>query len=121
MLMNSDEISQNDAKKNILEGLTELTKFIDHDGPFFLGKEFGYADIVLVPWMQRILSVSKVYRNFEIPNEFPLTKFHTWYNSCLQIPAFKKTIVNQEKLVANYSGYANNSATSTVAKQFRSN
>lgn len=47
MLMNSDEISQNEAKKSILDGLKELTNFIENDGPFFLGKDFGYADIAL--------------------------------------------------------------------------
>ena len=37
-------------------------------GPFFLGTELTLVDIVLLPWFQRLQSVTKHYRQFEVPS-----------------------------------------------------
>jgi hypothetical protein len=55
---------------------------MDTVGPYFTGKTMGYMDIVLAPWWQRILSVSKFYRNFEVPKSYE--RLHKWYSAILQ-------------------------------------
>mmetsp|Transcript_18792 Transcript_18792/g.52365 ORF Transcript_18792/g.52365 Transcript_18792/m.52365 type:complete len:197 (+) Transcript_18792:495-1085(+) len=119
MLMQESAEGQEEAKDNLLEGLRQLLPLIDPTGPFFVGGSFGLADISIAPWWERLLSVSKAYRGFEVPDTEEFARLHKWYAACLEVQAFKRTIVDQEKLVANYSGYANNSATSDAAKKFR--
>ena len=120
MLMGTTAEAQETAKELLLEGLRNLIPMLDPEGPFFVGSSLGLADIALAPWWERLLSVSKAYRDFQVPNEGQFKRLHAWYAACLASEAFSKTVVDQDKLIANYSGYANNSATSDAAKKFRS-
>jgi hypothetical protein len=44
-----------------------------------MGKTMGYMDIVLAPWWQRTLSVSKYYRDFEVPTSYK--RLYHWYSA----------------------------------------
>ena len=90
------------------------------EGPYFLGDTFSAADIALAPWFpQRLDWIAGTYRHFALPDgeEFrPLRRFAAAMRAR---PSVVSTLVSRERLVANYSGYADNSATSAVALTFR--
>lgn len=55
----------------------------------------------------------------QIPDTDDFAKVRRWYKAVAAHPAYAATVVSEDRLIANYSGYADNSATSTVSKQFR--
>ena len=119
MLMAQEEPGRQDAKDALLLGLKEWSSAMSGEGPFFLGSEFSFADIAVGPWFQRILTVSKAYRDFHIPTTTEYARLWTWWAAVKVRESFAHTIVDEERLVQNYSGYADNSATSTEAKKHR--
>merc|ERR1719326_1508094 len=121
MLMSETSDGREKAKANILDNLQEFARAMSplSEGPFFNGATFSIVDIVLAPWWQRLLSVAKEYRGFEIPTEPTLdefTRLRKWYEAVSSRESFRKTVVDVHKLLRNYSGYADNSATSDVAR-----
>merc|ERR1719374_252224 len=57
-------------------------------------------------------------RGVACPEGAPYDRLRLWYKALLARPSFARTIVDQQRLVNNYSGYADGTATSTVAKEF---
>ena len=88
-------------------------------GPFFLGGQFSMVDLALIPWWRRFVAVAGAYRGFEVPEgpDPAFGRLHRWAAACEALPAVGATIVDQQRLVADYSGYANASATSDVARR----
>jgi len=105
------------AYEDFLAGLRTWQAAMQPDGPFFMGSVFTLADVNLAPWWQRMLSVLKHYRNMEVP-QHGFKRLHRWFAAVRARPAFARTVVDQQRLIANYSGYADNTATSEVAKKF---
>jgi glutathione S-transferase len=123
MLMAPVQTDRDAAKISLSEGLKEWARQMApaEQGPYFMGAEFSYVDVVIAPWWQRIQSVSKAYRDYEIPrtgcDEF--IRLHIWYDAVRERPSYAATVVDVNELVKNYSGYADNSATSDAAGKFR--
>jgi glutathione S-transferase len=119
MLMSQDPKGQQIAKDEILSGLKDWTAAMapEEQGPFFLGPAFSMADVAVAPWMQRLLSVSKAYRGFEIPDSGEFKRLYVWWENVKDRASVADTIVDEKRMLANYSGYADNSATSTEAKK----
>jgi glutathione S-transferase len=121
LLMEQGHAQRDAAAAAILDGLLQWVAARPTDaaqaGPFFLGDRFGAADIALLPWFpQRLQWIAGTYRGFRLPatREFqPLVEFS---HAVRSRPSVQRTIVDRERLVANYSYYADGSATSTVAK-----
>jgi len=88
------------------------------EGAFFFGDQFSLVDICVAPWWERALSVGATYRGVAFPEGAPYDRLRLWYKALLARPSFARTIVDQQRLVNNYSGYADGTATSTVAKEF---
>jgi glutathione S-transferase len=121
MLMSQDEAGREAARRATLSGLAAWSDAMRtrDGGPFFLGASFSYADASLFPWMERLLTVGAAYRNFELPDEPRFDRLRAWHEACRRRPSVRATLADEEKLVANYQGYADNSATSAVAKSVR--
>lgn len=123
-----------------------MKPFISEDRAYFMGDSFSIVDLALAPWMQRLLSVGAHYRGFELPKAAasavvltatssaavshdkveevgkemdPFHRLRLWYASVRARPSFAKTVVDETRLINNYAGYADNSATSDAAKKFR--
>jgi hypothetical protein len=64
-------------------------------------------------------AVLREYRAFHVPQEQKYARLHQRWAVVSRREAFVATRVADDRLVANYSGYANNSATSEVARTFR--
>eukprot|EP00976_Prorocentrum_cordatum_P116704 1196200-Prorocentrum_minimum.AAC.4 len=122
ILMSQVPDEQDALKKALLEGLrasNELMLKSSTGGCFLGGQEFSLADAVLLPWWQRMLVVLPNYRDFAIPETPEYYRLHDWWRVCSSRDSFRRVRVSDQKLIANYAGYANNSATSWVAKTYR--
>ncbi|CAE7723884.1 PARC [Symbiodinium pilosum] len=119
LLMRETGDERQAEKKNLLDGLLVFAQAMDPvaDGRgFFLGEEFTMVDVALCPWWTRFRSIAGTYRGFEVPRGGDWDRLHAWGNSCEKRPSVARTILDQNRLIANYTGYADASATSTVAQ-----
>lgn len=90
---------------------------ISPDGEaYFLGVVFSLADIALWPWWHRFQSIGRFFRDLHIPKGGAYDRLHAWGDACDRRLSVRRTIVNQQRLIENYSSYADASATSTVAQ-----
>lgn len=120
LLMAQDEAAREAARTAVLGGLATWSDAMHtQEGPFFLGEQFSYADVALFPWMERLLTVGAAYRNFVLPEEPRFDRLRSWHEACQRRPSVRATLADESKLVANYAGYADNTATSAVAKSVR--
>jgi len=119
MLMSRDEKGREAAKNQIIAGLTTFAQACDPAGPYFMGEQFGTADLWLFPWYDRLLTVGAAYRGFEVPKTAEFARLDAWYSAVRARPAVASTLADREKLIENYSGYSDNSATSDAAVRFR--
>ena len=119
MLMATDDEARAAAKTQILSGLTEFARACDANGPYFMGERFGTADLWLFPWYERLVTVGAAYRGFEAPNTAEFARLEEWHAAVRARPSVVRTLADADELIANYSGYADNSATSDAAVRFR--
>jgi len=119
-LMAQVEEERSAALASILEAFTAIDAAMAplEGGPFFLGAAFSAFDVVLWPHYQRCTTVLAERRQFEIPPS--LTRLHAWADATRVRPSIAATIVDTDRLVANYVGYADGTATSDAAKQYTS-
>ena len=57
------------------------------EGDYFLGKEYSMIDLVLFPWFERLLTVSKAYRGFLPPETPAFDRLQRWYRAIRERPA----------------------------------
>ena len=119
LLMKETEKERQESKDAILDNILLLTEVMSVDGPFFLGKDFGMVDIMLVPWAIRIPVLLKTMRNFEIPNDAKFARYHRWWNAVKELEAVKKTVQPQDKLMDKYQRYIDGTAKTQVADAIR--
>lgn len=90
-------------------------------GPFFRGAHFSYTDVSFAPFFWRILLVGKHYRDIELPDDDPdIRRLMEWWRAVKARGSVAKTLVCEERLIASYSNYAENKATSDYAKSLMS-
>jgi glutathione S-transferase len=73
-------------------------------GPYFLGEQFSYADIMVFPWIGRF-GVITHYRGYEIPKE--LAAVNAFVAAMKERPAVKATQMPDSFYIAGYVKYAN--------------
>lgn len=122
MLMATDGRSRQQAQDRILSGLREWARAMDPEGPYFLGEQFSIADIVLIPHVQRLLSVASHYRGFELPQSSSgeYERLDRWWRACQKRSSVASTVVDRERLIHSYRGYTNNSAHNDASSKYRS-
>lgn len=135
-LMCPDKEGRERAKNSFLTGLEEFGSFMEThstfkscdstatvSNAFFMGKDLTMADIMLAPWFYRIESVLEPLRGINIPSiencGAAFKRLHLWWECVQNHSAVKSTFVNKDVLLQSYGGYANNTATSDVAKRYR--
>jgi len=67
----------------------------------------------VLPWFQLLYSVLLHYRGYTLPDGeggdyIAFDRLRKWYAACLARPEFAETVVDIERLIGNYSGYADN-------------
>lgn len=116
-LMAEGPEARNAAALAYAKGFDECAPFFE-GSPFFSPFGFSLFECSSLPWYQRTLSVLKHYRGFELNsnNCKSFKQWETWYSACLDMPGFAKTIVDETRLIDNYKGYADGTATSNAAQ-----
>lgn len=109
---------QSEGREQFLANLLEFTKAMDPEGPFFLGKELGYVDIMFAPWSYRIY-ILKHYRNFEIPQTYEYRRYHVWAEAVKNHPCVKPVQQEESRVLANAKPYAEGNAKSELADAVR--
>lgn len=120
-LMYGSAEEQKSALQSMLKGIRAANDMMLKQSPsgFFFGEDqYTLADIALAPWWQRMQSVMKHYRGFEVPSTQEYARLHDWWSAVSNRPSWRRTMVDTNRLIANYREYADGSATSAVANIF---
>eukprot|EP00292_Cryptomonas_paramecium_P033712 CAMPEP_0113714270 /NCGR_PEP_ID=MMETSP0038_2-20120614/32503_1 /TAXON_ID=2898 /ORGANISM="Cryptomonas paramecium" /LENGTH=207 /DNA_ID=CAMNT_0000641187 /DNA_START=674 /DNA_END=1294 /DNA_ORIENTATION=+ /assembly_acc=CAM_ASM_000170 len=102
-------------KQALLAGFEEMVPYFCRDGNFFSSHGFSMFECSALPWFQR-LPVLRKYRGFALPDGEPYRRLTAWYEACLAVPCFARTVVDETRLVQCYVGYANGTGTSNCAQ-----
>lgn len=117
-LLKQSQAEQEDARNQLLANLLEFTRAMDPEGPFFLGKELGYVDIMYAPWSYRSY-ILKHYRDFEVPQTEDYRRFHVWATAVNSHPSIKAVEQDKERVLAFSKPYAEGNAKSELADAIR--
>jgi glutathione S-transferase len=97
-----------------------LADAMSEEGPFFLGDRFSMVEVVLAPFWQRMLWVGEHYIQLTFPeNDGGFERLHAWWKATCARPSVAATLVCKSRLIASYSDYAKDVATSDVAKSLK--
>ncbi len=124
VLVRQDKGQQQEVAKEIQDQLHWLDQHVDSKGPYFMGQEFSMVDIALLPWFIRIF-ILEHYRGFGLPKD--CQKLAAWSARATKRQSVQETFTGAEgskasyedQLLEHYSRYADASANSTSAHDFR--
>ncbi|KAL3146074.1 hypothetical protein ABBQ38_015423 [Trebouxia sp. C0009 RCD-2024] len=124
VLVRQDKEQQTEVAKEIQEQLHWLEDRVDSKGPYFMGKEFSMVDVALLPWFIRLF-ILEHYRGFGLPAE--CQRLAAWQQRASKRQSVVDTCtgseeskaIYHEQLLQHYSRYADASANSTSAHDFK--
>ena len=102
---------QDEARDQMLKGLTEISMAMKSDEAFFSGGRLSAVDIALFPFAYRIEALLGHYRNYALPTKGKVwQRYHRWYDAMLALPAFRATATDhadyKNRLVTHYLPYS---------------
>ena len=106
------------ARQAFATNLLEFTKAMDPIGPFFMGPNLGFIDIMYAPWAASMF-ILKHYRGFEVPKTAEYERYWKWWEAVKENTHVKATLPDQDKLLKTYERYADGTATSLLADAVR--
>jgi glutathione S-transferase len=115
-LMTQDPVKRNEHLDQYFDECRLLARAMDPSGPFFLGGRFSMLEVAFAPFWQRMLWIGGHYLKLTFPKESEFDRLNTWWGATSKRPSIVTTLVCQPRLVASYSDYALNLATSDFAK-----
>jgi len=119
-LLNQDSEKQAECAQEFLENLIKFVESMDDEGPFWGGKDLGWVDVMIAPWILRAKNVLRHYRGFVLPTE-PGSRYKKWEAAVLDHPAVRATTSTDQLYIDNYLRYAKNVPnTSEVADRLNS-
>ena len=118
ILMKPEGEEREAARQAILKNLLEFTKAMDPIGPFFMGPDLGFIDIMYAPWAARMF-ILKHYRGFEVPKTTEYERYWKWWEAVKENTHVKATLQDEDKLLKTYERYADGTAKSLVADAVR--
>ncbi|XP_005097996.2 probable glutathione S-transferase parC [Aplysia californica] len=119
VLQKQVKAEQEAAKEILLKNLETLTQAMSKKGPYFNGEQFGYVDIMMVPFLIRFRLLTH-YRGFEIPTTGVFTRLQKWMEAAFARDSVKSSLPEWDPLVKFYKSYADNTATSEVSTSINS-
>ncbi|KAJ3278404.1 hypothetical protein HK104_002364 [Borealophlyctis nickersoniae] len=96
----SEEETKKKATEDVLAGIREVNKALKSlspSGPYILGAQFSYADIVTAPLATR-LNVTNRLSGLTIPKTEEYARFNEWAEAVSSRPNVQKTL-DEEKIV----------------------
>lgn len=94
--------------------ITALVNASHASGPFFLGNEIGYVDVMFAPWIIRLSRVLSYYRNFPRPEVG--TRWRMWVDAIEHDERVKRTISDENSYHGVYRGVGEDGWDSLMAK-----
>ena len=124
VLVRQDRNQQKEVAQHIQDQFQWLEEQVDPQGPYFMGKRFSMVDIALLPWFVRIF-ILEHYRGFGLPVD--CQKLAAWHRRASKRKSVMDTCTGaseskasyQDQLLEHYSRYADASANSTSAHDFK--
>lgn len=105
---------QAEHAKELSEQIAKLVKAADPEGPFFLGKELGFVDVQIAPWVIRLRKVLGPYRGWPEPEKG--SRWAKWVDAIESNDAVQRTTSEDQMYLDSYARYAQNRpGTSQVA------
>jgi glutathione S-transferase len=119
-------LSIEETRKEFLGHVRTLVKEMASSGPFFLGETFSLVDISLAPWAKRLWLIDH-YKNggVGIPQEGQdgddevWGRWRAWFKAVTERPSVKETWSDDERYLAAYKRYADNTTNSLVGQATR--
>lgn len=113
-----------DAQADWREEMIKHLRFIDQrgfqelsaTGPYWLGDRFSLLDITYYPWFERWAALEH-YRGVTIPDDCQRLK--TWWTAMGDRPSVQATTQSPQYHIEQYARYANNTTTSSTAKEMQ--
>lgn len=116
-LMEQDPVREKQLLETFFHECRELANAMSDDGPFFLGQRFGLVDVALAPFWQRMIWVGGHYMGLCFPDNDPaFERMQQWWEATVARPSVANTLVCKDRLIASYTDYSKNDATSDFAK-----
>lgn len=115
------------ARQEFLNHLKTWTKEMHAEGPFFLGGDIGFPDLVLAPWAVRLWAFDE-FKNGGLgipskgkggPEEEIWSRWRTWLTAIESRRSIKETTSDLAHYLPIYKRYADNTAQSELAKATR--
>lgn len=114
------------AKSELLTALKTWIKEADPAGPYFLGKDFSFADVCLAPWALRMWVLDHFKGGLGIPekgqggeDEQLWNRWHQWAEAVASRKSVSETMSDREHYMPIYQRYAEDRAQSEMAKAIR--
>jgi glutathione S-transferase len=115
-LMAQDPVKREEFLDQYFRECRALAQAMNSTGPFFLGDRFSMVEVVLAPFWQRMLWIGGHYMQLTFPNDVEFGRLRAWWEATSARASVAATLVCQPRLIASYSDYALNVATSDFAK-----
>lgn len=113
-----------EARKDFLGQIKAFVKEMHPSGPWFLGEQHSLVDIMLAPWAKRLFLIDH-YKPGGVgidPTEEQdtWTRWESWFNATLTRQSTKDTWSTEDKYIATYKRYAEDTTQSEVGRATRS-
>ncbi|OAP57792.1 hypothetical protein AYL99_08530 [Fonsecaea erecta] len=114
------------ARAELLNGLKTWISSADPEGPYFMGKDFTFADVALAPWAVRMWVLDHFKGGLGIPppgqggeDEELWNRWRKWNDVVTSRKSVTETLSDQEHYMPIYQRYAEDRAMSEMAKATR--
>lgn len=119
LIQEQDPNNQVTHATELRDSIEKLVKAADPEGPFFLGRDLGFVDVQVAPWVLRLKRVLGPYRGWPEPE--PGSRWAKWVNAIENEPSVKSTTSDDALYKDSYERYAENRPnTSQVANAVNS-
>jgi len=111
LLMNQDPAKDEEIRKKVYAHWASFAEMAGDDGPYFCGKTFSIADVMLMPMYDQFAALWPHYRGTEfIPSDseaYPwAARAQKWADAVKERDSFKKSSRHKDKYIELYPGYA---------------
>jgi len=114
------------AREELLGALKTWINEADPEGPYFLGKDFSFADVCLAPWAVRMWVLDHFKGGLGIPapgqggeDERAWNRWRQWTEAIESRKSITETLSDREHYMPIYQRYAEDRAQSEMAKATR--
>lgn len=106
LLQAQDPNDQVNYATELRDEIGKIVDAADPEGPFFLGREMGFVDVQMAPWVVRLKKVLGPYRGWPEPEEG--SRWAKWVSAIEMHPSVKSTTSDDGLYLDSYERYAEN-------------